>query len=59
MKHKRRTTILLAIALLLFAAIRATPSSGGNNLEFTALEGSVITGYENYLPFIMKSYSGL
>jgi len=31
---------------------------GGNNLTFDVLEGSVITGYENYLPFVMKSYSG-
>ena len=29
---------------------------GGNNLTFSVLDGSVITGYENYLPFIMKSY---
>jgi hypothetical protein len=32
---------------------------GGNNLAFDVSEGSVIMGYENYLPFIMKSYSGL
>ncbi len=29
----------------------------GSNLAFDVLEGSVITGYESYLPFIMKSYS--
>ncbi len=30
---------------------------GGNNLAFDVLEGSVITGYESYLPLIVKSYS--
>ena len=30
---------------------------GGNNLAFNALEGSVITSYESYLPLILKSYS--
>jgi Tol biopolymer transport system component len=31
----------------------------GNNLTFDVLDGRVITGYENYLPFIMKIYSDL
>ena len=29
---------------------------GGNNLAFDVLEGSVITGYENYLPLVIKRY---
>lgn len=29
---------------------------GGNNLTFSVLEGSVITGYENYLPLVIKRY---
>ena len=30
---------------------------GGNNLSFDVLGGSVITGYENYLPLVIKKYS--
>ena len=30
---------------------------GGNVLAFDVLEGSVITGYESYLPLVLKNYS--